>query len=778
MEQTKQKSFLIILGLVFLLPIFFIPGGALTLAASKLAVLMVGLIASLLFFLHETWKRNDVSIPWHPVIIAVILLPIVYLLSAVLSTPSNLSLFGYSFETGTFGFMLVGSVLLMLSALLFTDNSRVLQGLTVFFASFSLVILFAIIKIFAKGAPVLGVFPGITDGPLGRWTDLATGAGLLLVFSILMLGMIPLKKSLKLMAYSAIVLSLVLLVVLNFSTAFIFTLVISVVLFLYFKKYENKMASNDPAMFSIPVSQTPKALRPTTLLIIVSIISLIFIINPTISETRGRLGDVISNSLGIENIEVRPSFTTTLSISRAALSSDVLLGSGPNTFSRDWLSYKPVEVNTTPFWATAFAFGIGFIPTQIASTGIVGTITWLVFLILLLILAVKVLFKLPESKSTRFSFIASFVVLSYLWLAAFFYVPSSTLLMLAFIFSGIFIAVCKQGGIIGSRTFGLSTGMVSKSISTILILAVAVGSLTLGYLAYNKTLSSLYFKKAVDLSNIENTSLDEIEAILNKALEYDLADTHYVAISRVNFARAQIAANDTEGKPEDNLVIFQNSISRSVAAAREATNVNPTGYQNWIALGAIYSYLVPPPLSVSGAYDNAVTAFVEAGKQNPLSPEIPLFQARLEINQNEIEAARALIRQAITLKADYAEAYLMLAQLAIQQNDIAEAISSAEKLSVLVAGNPAIHFELGLLKYSSGDFEGAAKAFSSALSLVPDYANAQYYLGLSLSQLKRLDEALRQFEALAVTNPDSQEVKLIIEELKVGKTTFLNNRTR
>lgn len=84
-------------------------------------------------------------------------------------------------------------------------------------------------------------------------------------------------------------------------------------------------------------------------------------------------------------------------------------------------------------------------------------------------------------------------------------------------------------------------------------------------------------------------------------------------------------------------------------------------------------------------------------------------------------------------------------------------------------GNSAIYFELGSLKYSNGDYASAAQVFTLALKATPKYANAQYYLGLSLAQLGRLEEAREQFEALAVSNPDSTEVRAMLQELRVGK---------
>lgn len=790
MTQTRQISSYIIIALVFLLPVFFLPSAILSLGVAKLSLLALGVVLLVLAFLSEIWRKGEISFPRHFFILAAVLLPIVYFVSAISSTPSFLSLFGYNFEVGTFGYLLLVSILLILISSVFSETSKVLNASVALFISLSLIAVFFLVKIIFGGSPVWGIFTSTTASPIGRWTDLATGLGLLSLFSILILGILPSKKSFRIFVFAMFILSTALFAIIDFSTAFIFTLVTAILLFVYFLTIEKRFSNTpvttydpDPNV-AVPASPQGSTLsagfmfRPASLLIILGLVSVIFLINPTISSTRGTLGDVVTDTFSVANTEVRPSFSATLSISKAALSEEILLGSGPNTFSRNWLIYKPADINATPFWGAAFPFGVGFIPTQVASTGILGTVSWLIFFVLLVLLVIKVLANLPESRTLRFSLVSSLAMLFYLWMASFMYTPSLTILTLTFIFSGVFLAASRQAGIIGSRTISLARDTTTNIISVVLIVIIGLGAISLGFVAVEKTISAYHFEKAVTLSNQTGTTLDEIEISLNKAIQFAPADIHYVALSRLYFVKAQTVVASTEGSPEENLAIFQDSISKSVVSAREAVTLNPASYANWIALGSIYSYLVPAPISLAGAYENATIAFNEAKSKNPLNPEIPLFVARLELNDGDIEAARLAIRESLALKEDYADAHLMLAQLEIQAGNLKEAISSAEKLALIIPGNPSIYFELGLLKYSDADYNGAGEAFSLALISAPDYANAQYYLGLTLAQLGRFEDALEQFEVLAVSNPDSVEVQQIIRDLKAGEDSFLDSQAR
>lgn len=762
MSQSYRFTFLITLVLIFLTPLFFIPGGALYLSSAKAALLSLGVALLTISYLFESWKQGSLSFPKHHFLTVAALLPVVYLLSALLSTPSSLSLLGYNLEVGTFGYMLIGSVMLLIASSLKIETGRHLQALVALFSSLSLLALFAAIKILSGGDfLVLGNFSGNMGNPLGAWTDLAVAFGLLASFSALALGMIPMKTSVKALIYVVFFLATILLVIVGFSTAFLLSLGAAVFLTLYFSKVEKHFH------FSSGKEAPKKGFfsRATFLPILLGVVSLVMVINPTISETRGNLSSVLSQAFNIENADVRPTLSATLGVSKAVLSEAGLLGSGPNTFSQDWLIFKPLTVNATPFWGVAFPFGVGFIPTQIASTGILGTALWLSFFVLLLVFAVKILSAVPESRASRFTVVSTLFVALFLWVSTLFYAPSAALFFLAFVFAGLSAALARENGIVFASPIHFEIGAPMRHVALTLIILLAAGAVYFGSIGAEKTLASFHYKKAIDLSNTEGALLMDVENELVRAAQLDGVDTYFLALSRLNFSKAQAAANAATGTPETNRAIFEDGLRRSIEAARAAVSANPAAYSNWIALGSVYSALVPEPLKVEGAYENAQFAYSEALKRNPNNPELPLFLARLEMARGNVEAARSYIRNSIALKEDYADAYLLLAQLEIGENNIAGAIESAEALAVLAPQNAGVHFELGVLKYSNQDFEGALASLQEAVKLVPDYANAKYYLALVYAELGRTEDARNQLEDLLVTNPESAEIREVLETL-------------
>ncbi|MFH1472879.1 MAG: tetratricopeptide repeat protein [bacterium] len=769
MNQTHKISFLSVLILLFLLPLFFVPASILPLGGAKVVVLTLGVLVAFLALVVDILREGKLEMPSHMLLWGVGLFPLVYFLSAFFGIDTARSLFGYGFEVGTFGYILLSAVLFGIVAHVSNDKSRILRALGAFFFASSLLVIFAVVKLLTNGSfPVWGIFSGNMGNPVGAWTDYSLVFGLLATFSALALALLPVKKLARGFLCASLFISLLLVAIINFSTTWVLLLVTSVVTLVYLLTAEKKILSDGVSEDSL----SRKTLVWPTILILA--VSLIFIINPVVSSTQGSIGNAVSSSFNVSNVDVRPSFTTTLDISKQVLNRNALLGSGPNTFDQNWLLYKPQAVNNSAFWNVSFPFGFGFIPTQIASVGVLGILLWLVFFLYFLLLGLKVLGHLPKENHSRFALVSSFLLAFFIWVATFLYVPSRAVLALAFIFTGLLVAGARTSGIIQTREIVFSNKTVTNFITVFLAIILVMGSAAMTLKVFQGTVSAYHFQRAVVLSNTEGASVDEVESEIVKATTLTPLDTYYRAISQVNVARAQAALNATEGTAEENQQKLQSAISNSIASLQQATVVAPGNYENWLSLGSIYSSLVPAPFSLDGAYEVAQSAYAEALKRNPTSPEIPLLLARLELDNGNLEGARTHINESISLKTDYADAYFLLTQLEISQNNVKEAIKSAETASFLSPNNAGIFLQLGLLKYTDKDWVGARDALNRALVIIPDYANAKYYLGLTLDKLGQNDKAVLLFQDLAKTNPDNQEVAQILDNLENGKDPLLN----
>ncbi len=769
--NQEGVSFWGMISLVFLLPLFFIPSLAVPILISKNILLVIALTFISIIFLVGSIKRGNISFPKHNILWSIIVFPIIYLLASLSSISKDLSLFGYNLEVGTFASIVIFFLLFGLTTLIFNDRQKIFKLQGALFASFLLVALFSLVKLFSEGKLlVFNNFSGSLGNPIGNWTDYSIYFGLFILLITLALQNLSIKRPMRIFLYAGFVVSLFMLAVINFTLAWALTLIGALlILGVTVGKQILNLNKSDVVInyFNYKYS------------IALVIISLLFVLNPTISSTTGTIGNSISSIFNIQNTEVRPSLEATLEVTKPVLKTDPIFGSGPNTFSREWLINKPNVINQTVFWNVAFPFGIGFLPTQIASVGLVGSLFWMLFLILLGILGFKALIKNSSPiLADRYLLASTFVGALFLWIAAIIYVPSLVVLALAFIFTGLFISTCAVTGIIGSKTITFGSSPRKNLLSVVTILLILMGVVTFGFKVFQKTISSLYFQSALVAANTGSQTPEFIKEKINKAISFSAEDLYFRALSTLSFNQAQLIVNKEDAATTENVQAFRDAYSESLSNAQKAIDTNPENYENWISLGSLYEALVPAPFAVEGAYENAKAAY-EAGRlRNPKSPEIPLILGRLDLAKNNIEGARTNINQAIALKNDYAAAYFLLARLEIGANNIATAIKAAESGAILSPGNAGVFFELGLLKYSNKDFLGGAQAFAEAIRIVPDYANAQYFLGLSLYELKMNDDALAQFRALLRTNPDNAEVKLIIGNLEAGRAPFFpaNNK--
>ena len=78
-------------------------------------------------------------------------------------------------------------------------------------------------------------------------------------------------------------------------------------------------------------------------------------------------------------------------------------------------------------------------------------------------------------------------------------------------------------------------------------------------------------------------------------------------------------------------------------------------------------------------------------------------------------------------------------------------------------------FQLGLIYYNDNKLEKARLEFERAVAFSPDYSNARYFLGLIYDKQGNKQGALGQFENISKLNPDNQEVKNILNNLRSGK---------
>lgn len=778
-SKLDTYSYWVLLGMLFLLPVIFIPSIAIPFQLTKTIVVFAGVLIALLIALVSRLKEGKLSIPLHSILYGVWLLPLTYFLSALFSSAPSLSFFGTGLEVDTFIFVLLMAVFVTLLTIIVRSKVQVLTSYLVLFGSFILLWVFQGIRVVcqATGEQCL-TFDTLTlstSNVFGKWNDLSIFFGLATIMSLVVLASLKLSSKYKRFLYGMLLVSLFFLAVVNFTITWVVVGVFALGFLVHsaaIGKFKWKKAAPQEVEFhegehySQESDEDKRKSNFSYAALIVVIVAAIFIVGGD------SVGNYLSTRLDISQIEARPSWQSTIDIGRSAYAENAVFGSGPNTFIKQWIANRPVELNTSIFWNADFISGIGIIPTAFVSTGIVGGLAWLLLFGLFLYSGVKTLLLSSVKNSyTYFISLSSFLAGVYLWLMMVFYTPNAVLVALAFFFIGIYLASLRHhtNNRLKERSVVFAnnpkTGFASVFVLTFLLLLTIVG----GYTAGKIYASAVKFQSGVIALNVEG-NIDRAQDTIVNAAELDEQDRQYRLLADISVARLVALQSETNISEEDLRNRFQLYLAQAIEAGQRSTELDPNNYQNWLALGRVYQSVVP--LGIEGAYENALTSFEKALELNPNGPGTYLTLARLEVANGDMLKARDHITEALTLKSNYTEAIFLLSQIEINEGNVDEAIQSIEAAALLTQNNPVIHFQLGLLKYNQGDDAGAIQAFRNAIFLSPDYANAKYFLGLTLDRVGETEAAIAQFEDVERLNPDNQEVKDILENLRAGRAPF------
>jgi tetratricopeptide (TPR) repeat protein len=760
-EYTKFQdiSKYILLILTFLLPIFFIPNTIFPFQFGKILVVSLGTILAFIFWVIHQLKVGKLTLP-RPLILPITAsILLIGLVSAFLSGSFMESVFGSGSEMDTLFFTLMLFMLLFTASQVFNSSRSVLGFYLTLFASFAVLVLYQTLRVFV-GVDFLdfGILNNSTSNLLGRWNDLGVIFGFSALVSVVALEFFTPTKLMKILLYISIFLSLAFTVIVNSFIVWIVLGILSLALFVYlFFKRNSK---------NVLTENIPKRKKKISVLsIAVLVLSIIFIF------VRPQVGELISERFDISQIEARPSLTSTIGVAKATLNKNPGFGVGPNRFAIEWGLNKPLQVNNTIFWNVNFNYGIGVIPTSIITYGILGFLAWVIFLGLLIFLGIRALFSDIEDSISRFVIVSSFIGTLYLWIFAIVSVPGIVVITITFLTTGIFLASLSYEGLLKTRTISFSDDSKIGFASVFILITFLIGNLGLGYAITGRYISFVHTQKALAAVNLDR-NLDSALNSMDKALSLAKTDNNYRFMSQVHIARLRDLLNEDLSGSEESLIKFQEILGFAILNAQTATEIDSEDYRNWMALGNIYEAVIS--LGIEGSYESAREAYEKAKEVNPTNPSVDLALARIEVLNGNNEVARVHIFASLQKKNNYLDPIYLLSQIEINEGNIIEATRAVEAASIINPNDITTFFQLGFLKFSLRDFEGAILALERSISLSPPYSNAKYFLGLSYYSVGRVEDAIVQFEDIEELNPDNEEVKTILDNLRNGQAPFLN----
>ncbi len=762
----------IIVGIVYLLafltPLFFLPTVPSILELNK-QLLIVGLggIAFLAWIGKLAWEGR-IRIKKNFLLVPLLLLLLIFSLSTVFSAYRDQSMWG---ALGTESMSLVTFIGLAALFLVITNNfnskNKIRLLILTLVASSALANIYALFQIFGKFIFKNPAVAQNSFNTVGSVYAFSIYIGAVLIITVAML----LEKQHIAVKISLIALSLLFtftLIMINFITALIIFLVGMAVLLGLAIITSGNEEKNRTLVF------------PMVVLTLVLLAALI-----------GKSRSIVSVQLPVE---VGLSQSASFDVIKGTWKEKFLLGSGLSSYDLAYLKSKPAEINLTNFWSVKFNESSSRFFTLATTTGFLGALS-IIFLMGAILVHVFTSFVkiFGRSEEGTYTLIGVASVWIYLSIAFFFYPSNITLDFLWWIATASIVVltsiVFRKKEELISET---SSPRVSLILSFIFVLII-VGFISLIFLEGQRYVAAAAYNKAL-AGDVEGGKVEDLVNNLSRVVNLDPSrDLYHRNLSVALFAmlNQKVAEKGLANLSDDDRAQISSLYFAAEDQARAAINLNPRNADNLIQMAQINQ-------NVIGSKDNADQSardnYMEALKYDPKNPsiyyqigQIYLMMADIETAKNAgqqqagkkvelpekakeyIASARQNFEKAVEQKGNYIPAQFMIAVCLDRLGEIDQAIARLEESKKMNPQDPGITFQLGVFYYRTEKYDQAQTEFEQTVKLAENYSNALYFLGLVYDKKDEKDKALEQFEKVAELNPDNEDVKKIISNLKAGK---------
>ncbi len=737
---------------------------------TKITILALGGLVALALYILARLTRGNLIIPPITLLGALWIVPIAYGLSTLFSGVNTAqAFFGTELEADTLGFILILAGFATLAALVFRRTSEYRVFFKVGFVIYGIIMVSEIIFLILGHAMPSKLTP--TANLVGSFVDLGMFVGLGVSLILIAQRFLKFSPRMRIILWAAAALGLFILALVNSSLIWILVALIAFGLFVEAILRRLSPTSDDSDLEGVEILSAES--EPATISedtrslaapLVVLIIALFFLISAS------TIGSALGTTFGTNTLDVRPSWQSTFDVGSHTYASAPIFGSGPSTFEAQWLRYRNSALNSTVFWNLTFTSGIGLIPTSFVTEGLVGALAWLAFLGLLLFLGLRMLlFRTPTNPYARFVAVASYTGVWYVLVLAIFAVPGPMVLICGFALLGLFVSTMRYSGM--RQEWGVvfarnpRVGFLIVFGLTLLLLGVVLAA----YVVIERYLADYSYNEAAAALSAGNLTVATTD--INRSLTYAISDRSYQLAALDGIAQMNKIAGDTTLTPAEAQQEFQSALSSSVAAATQATKLNPNNYLNWAVLGEVYQTVVP--LNISGAYTQARASYQHAISLDPTDPTLSYTLAQLDIAQKDYSDAVSDLTTAINLKPDYTQAIFLLSQLEVQEGNAKDALQAAEAALYFDPNDPTVLFQVGILRSANGDTPGAIQALAQAVQINPQYANARFFLAVMYTIENNNAQALAQLQAVAaLSTANAQAVAPDITALEAGKDPF------
>ena len=737
--------------LVILGPLFFIPVRGFSVISSKGFLLyFIGVFALLAYGVHAL-RKGILVFPRQKIFGVILGIVLFGLLGSFLSGGFAHAFLGYGFETTSWLFLALFGLVIFFSYLVVNSFERMgmlYGGMLVMFIIFALthLIRYIVGPAFAN----LGVLGSSTATLMGSWGDLGIFFGFIALFCVVTLELAGLKKGIKWLVAIIGLIAIVFLMVMNIGIIWTVLGFVTLLLSLYLFSF----AYWDTE--SLHYKKTERVPWYVMGLFIISVISIFF---------GGFFNNLASRHQNIVWNDIRPSWSMTLRVAEKSLVHNFATGYGPNSFSGVWSLVKPPALSGGDSNNTEFSQGVGFVPTQMATNGILGIVLWVLFFIAVIRLLVRKTRSGFQHSLDRYFAIGMGISILYLSILAWVYVPGSYLLVLLAVLIGAFIALFDSSSEKSEQVFSFIKDPRASFFGILGITALIVGTLLLGYIGLRKTISFIHYTKGL-VALSENRSTDANNQ-LSLAVLYANHDIYHHQLAAFALSDVgQIVAKSTPATKDVSSQQAEQSLGIALAHAQAATQVNPLDYKNWVLLGDVYRSMLT--LGVADAYDRATSAYQEAQKRNPNDSTMLLYFAQLALAKKDADGALGFIKDSINAYPT-PDAYIIRAQIQLSQQKFDAAAESLKAALALDPYNADLAYQYGLLLLSQRHYTDAIPLLQRTILINRNYAIAYVYLGYAFEQSGDMDNANKVYDYIKKQFPGGADAIAAVKNGQVDQ---------
>ena len=733
-----------LLAQLALLPIFFVPSQAVSIAQAKFGLSAILLLLSVGCWAIARLLEGSVTLPKSPLVIASLLLPLAYAASAALSG-SFLDAFVSGLGDQDTVAMAVLWVMTLCATAVFVKNvSRLREAVLAIVGGLVLLVSFEAARVLIPSLQTVGgIFPNETLTSSGTWHDMGILVGLAAFISLAMplFGLVQ-SAAMRIAAFAVAAFSFLFLLVVSMADIWFALAGVSLLTAVYLLIKEERW----------PAWRMAKSAGPWALLATLAIVCGLF---------NGVIHEALPDSISVTAVEVRPSWQGTFDIGGELMDGGktILFGSGPNTFAKNWVRFKPEGVNETLFWNFDFNTGVGTLPTSFVTVGILGVLAWA-------LLAAVFLFSLGTAvrRATLQDSAVTILLgmsIAYLFVFQIVYVPGVVGTVLLFALLGIFAGVVA---IHAQTTIALSMSSVRHFLGGASVIVPAIVLAVTVIPSMRAIASDVAVNQSVLAFRDDQDAAAATMRVQRAIALWPSNDRAHRAAVELGIAELSRLAQSGAAAPQE---VLQATLAKTIEHGLSAVSIDDGDYQNWLTLAQLYQEL--SGAGVEGSLDAARNAYKEVIADNPSNPVPHVRLAQLSLAENDLTGAIQHLDDAIKLKQNLAFAHYLRAQALAQKGDLEGALAAAAIVVQIAPQDPMGWYTLGVILYSAQAWSDAGTAFAQAAILRPDFANAYFMYGLAAANVGEFAQATQAFMKVVELDPSQTAVQAMIANVAQGR---------